>query len=234
MLEKLSLLVALAPLVACASQVDSSHQGTALAKIEGEIRNTRTQPLTSNGAEVVAVWLADSGSGDITVAESVDVSGSFPAQFSLSIYEPPMDTLLNDLGGVKIGLAFIIAGVPGTDYSDRASARAGMLGMEENHVLVYVPQDVPAGSRVSLLLRGTPTAGFHLYGVHKLTDAEREARSACIDELGPEPTLDELYSTCGGPSTSNDDLVPLATDLQTPLEINLVDDVSQIDGPNLN
>ena len=42
---RICLLAVLAPLVACASQVDSNHQGDALAKIAGSVRNTRTLPI---------------------------------------------------------------------------------------------------------------------------------------------------------------------------------------------
>src|SRR5262245_55226575 len=110
-----SLLVAVLPLAACASQVDSTHQGNALAKIAGEVRNTRTMPIPNVGAEVVVAWVNSSGSPDITAADSVEVEGTFPAQFTLSIFEPPQDALLNNWEGTKVGVAFIVAGVPGTD-----------------------------------------------------------------------------------------------------------------------
>lgn len=229
MFARLSLLALLAPLAACDSQVDSNHQGQALAKIGGSVRNARTAPIGA-GAEVVVVWQKSSGSPDLTGTESVEVQGSFPAQFMLSIYQPPPTNLLNDWSGVQVGVAYIIAGVDGTDYSDENAAEAGMLGMEVDHLLVYVPQDVPAGSDASILLRGTPTAGFHLYGVHKLTDTEKDTRRDCIDQLA-NPTLQNVYSQCGG-EASFDDFVPLSTDLSTPLNIDLVDDPSTIDVPN--
>ena len=229
MFRTLSLLLACTPLVACASQVDGDHQGTALAKLTGEVRNTRTMPIAGDNAEVSIVWVNSSGSPDVSVAESADVIGSFPAQFSLSIYEPPAMPLLNDWNGVKVGVALIVAGTSDLDWT--AGEPAGLLGMDENHLLVYVPQDVPAGSAASILLRGTPAAGFHIYGVHKLTDAESDSRRTCIEQLGPDPSMQEVYSQCGG-SDVFDDFVPLPTDLATPLEIDLVDDLDQIDPPN--
>ena len=224
------LLAVLAPLAACASQVDSSYQGDALAKISGSVRNTRTLPL-DKGAEVVVVWMNSSGTPDLTGVDSVEVQGSFPAQFALSIYEPPATPLLNDWYGVKVGVALVIAGVPGTDWSDRTQAKAGTLGAEVDHMLIYVPDGVPAGSAASIVLRGTPGPGFHLYGIHKLTDAERMARRDCVDGLDPNAPLEVIYSQCGG-SASFDDFVPLSTDLSTPLTIDLVDDPSTIDYPN--
>jgi len=228
-LKLCSLLVVLAPLAACDSQVDGDHQGDALATIAGSVRNTRSAPITD--AEVVVVWHKSSGSPDLTGADAVDVAGSFPAQFSLSIYTPPAAALLNDWNGVKVGVAYIVAGVPGTDYSSDDAAAAGLLGMEVDHLLVYLPEAVPAGSEASLILRGTPAAGFHLYGVRKLTDAEQDARAACVEGLGDGATLPQIFTQCGG-FPSFDDFVPTATDLATPLSIDLVDDVSQIDAPN--
>lgn len=229
MFARLSIVAALcAPLAACDSQVDSTHQGQALAKIGGAVRNARTLPLTSS-SEVVVVWQNSSGTPDLVGTESVEVEGSFPAKFTLSIYEPPAATLLNNWNGVRVGVAYIVAGVTGTDYSDDNAAEAGLLGMETDHLLVYVPEDVPANSDAALVLRSAPRAGFHVYGVHKLTDAEKDTRAACIDAL-PDPTISAVYTQCGG-EASFDDFMPQPTDLATPLNIDLVDDPSQIDVP---
>ncbi|HTL36720.1 MAG TPA: hypothetical protein VL326_26480 [Kofleriaceae bacterium] len=228
-LISLAALPLLATLAACDSQVDSDHQGTPLAKLTGSVGNTRTLPVTS-GAEVVAVWQKSSGSPDLTGVGSVEVEGSFPAQFTLSIYEPPDASLLNDWEGVHVGVALLVAGVPGTDYSNEHAAEAGLLGMEENHLLVYLPQAVPAGSAAAALLHGTPSAGFHLYNVGRISDAEKQQREDCINGLS-DPTVQQIYSQCGG-EPYFDDFVPTATDLATQLFIELVDDLSQIDIPN--
>ena len=217
----------LGSLAGCDSQVDAGHQGTALATLGGSVRNTRT--LATGDAEVVVLWHNSSGSPDLTGTDSVEVEGSFPAQFRLSIYQPPEVELLNDWNGVKFGVAYIIAATPGTDVSDDDAA--GLLGIDANHLLVYLPEDVPAGSEVATFLRGTPRAGFHIYGVHKLTDAEQQDRQLCEDGLGADATLDEIYSTCGG-AAYFDDFVPLDTDLDTNLEVELVDDIDDVDVPN--
>jgi len=49
----------------------------------------------------------------------------------------------------------------GSDYSGEDGV--GILGGEENHLVVYLPEAVPAGSDASFILHGTPAAGFHLY-----------------------------------------------------------------------
>lgn len=217
----------LGSLAGCASQVDADHQGTALATLGGSVRNART--VATGDAEVVVLWHNTSGSPDLTGTDSVEVEGSFPAQFTLSIYQPPAPELLNDWNGIKFGVAYIIAASPGTDVSDDDSA--GLLGIDANHLLVYLPQDIPAGSEVATLLRGTPRAGFHIYGVHKLSDAEQLERQQCEEGLGTSATMEQIYSTCGGAAWF-DDFVPLDTDLDTNLEVELVDDINDVDPPN--
>ncbi|MEO8704001.1 MAG: hypothetical protein ABI867_28380 [Kofleriaceae bacterium] len=222
-------LLALLTLAACDPQVDSDHQGTPLATISGSVRNARTaQP---DDAEVVVVWINTAGSPDLAVAESANVEGSFPAQFTLDMYEPPVDAVVNEFNGVRFAFAYIIAGVPGTDYTSDEAAEGGILGMEENHLLLYMPEAVPAGSDVSYLLHDAPAAGFHIYAVTRVTDEQREARRTCIDGLA-DPTFAEIYTLCGG--EPRNDFTPLATDLSTSLDITLVDSFDQIDPPDVD
>jgi hypothetical protein len=218
--------LSLLALAACDSQVDSEHQGEPLATIAGSVTSIRAAPPADS--EVVVLWVNSSGSPDLEGGDSVEVDGSFPAQFQLSMYEPPEDRLLNNFEGVKLGVAYIIAGVPGTDYSDDNAVETSLLGMEVDHFLVYVPEAVPAGSHAAFFLRDTPAAGFHLYRVHQLDEAEQEARRACIDAL-PDPTTEAVYTQCGG--TTFDDLSPEPDDLATPLDIQIVNDISEIDIP---
>lgn len=224
---RLGSLAILASLAACDSQVDADHQGTPLAKIGGSVRNTRTLP--TGDAEVVVLWQNTSGSPDIVAADSVEVDGSFPANFTLSIFEPPADTLLNDFNGVKVGVAYIVAGELGTSYD--SDDGAGVLGAEENHLLVYLPEAVPAGSDASYILHGEPAAGFHIYNMHKLSEQEETDRAACRDTLGDSAGIPELFETCGG-FPSFDDFVPTTTDLATPLDVELIDDLSDLELPN--
>ena len=188
MFHKLALVLALAPLVACATQPE---EGTALAELTGQVRNQRTQPIANATTDVALVWVNSSGTPDVSTTASVQVTGATPTQFQLSIYAAPGDAYLNDWEGVKVGVAYIVA-------YDPAQA---MIGVDDEHVLIYVPQNVPAGSAAAGVLHSTPSAGFHVYGVQKQID-----------------TFDKL--------------VPIATDLNTELEIELVDDAEELDPPN--
>jgi hypothetical protein len=220
-------LLLLSTLAACDSQVDGDHNGTALAKLAGSVANQRTAP--TGDADVVILWVNSSGSPDTVTAEKVPVEGNFPAEFQLSIFEPPPDSVLNDYPDhSRMGVAYIISASPDADLTDPGE---GVLGMDPNHLLVYVPEDIVAGSNVATVLRGTPTAGFHVYDVGHLTDAEKQTRQTCEDGLDGDATLQDLFDTCGGHPLF-DDFLPAATDLATPLEVDLVDDLDQLDIPN--
>src|SRR5215211_4703226 len=93
----MSKLLILALLTACDAQVDADHRGSALAALSGTIRNTRTLPVGE--AEVIALWYASTPVDDRTGSDAVEVAGSFPARFFLSVYEPPAADVLNDAPG---------------------------------------------------------------------------------------------------------------------------------------
>ncbi|MBA3396427.1 MAG: hypothetical protein H0T89_27600 [Deltaproteobacteria bacterium] len=221
--------LSLLSVAACDSQVDGEHQGTVLATLTGSVRTA--QPVATASAEVAVVWVVESGGYSLIGADTVEVEGSFPAQFQLSIFTPPSDDMLIDWEGMKFGVAYIVAGPAGNpDHTVTDS----WLGAELGRVLVYLPETPPLGSAVAGFLRGTPAPGFHLYDVHRLTEAERQDRFDCISDLfnadnSHMPTREEMYAACGG--TGRDELSMAASDLATPLDIELVDRVDFNDLP---
>jgi hypothetical protein len=213
LLSSLSLL----SLAACDAQVDADHQGTVLASLSGSMRTS--EPTTSTAAEVALVWAVPSGGISLVGGETVEVEGSLPAQFTLSIYEPPADELLTDWDGVRFGFAYIVADPAGREDH---TAWAEWLGAELDQVLVYLPEAAPAGSAVAGFL-DTPSAGFHLYDVRTLTEAERQAQFDCIEELHAQfpdrmPTRAEVYTFCG---SATNELTPSAGGLETMLDIEI-------------
>ncbi len=221
-------LLLLSLLAACDSQVDGDHNGTPLASLTGNVQNQRTGPIGSD-AEVVIVWMNSSGSPDVSAAETVPVTGNFPAAFELSIYEPPIDALINNYGDSKMGVALIVSANVDADLS--SDEGEGVLGMDPDHLLVYLPEDVAAGSTVATILRGTPKAGFHIYDVGHLTETEEQTRQECEDGLPENHSLQDLFAACAG-FPLFDDFLETPADLATPLEVDLVDDLDQLDVPN--
>ncbi len=214
------LLALLVPLAACDAQVDGDSQGTALARLQGNVSSARAD--TPVAADVAVIWRKWRGAGLISGGIE-PVEGRFPSEFSLSIYEPPPAAMLNTYldEGVQFAVAYIEAVEPGQTEFLYPAPQA--LGMDFDHLLVYVPADVRADSFVATFLHSAPSAGFHLYGAHHLTPEERSTRQACIYNGPSSPmTLPEIYERCGGDDYAVD-FVPLPSDLDTPLSVELVD-----------
>jgi hypothetical protein len=201
-------------LAACGSQVDSDHQGTVLARLAGTMHSS--DPGSSVQADVSVAWVIGSGGTSFVGADHVEVEGTLPSNFTLSVFTPPSDDMMFDWDGIKFGTAYIVSNPPGEDPQEWQR----WLGAEMDHVLVYLPASPPAGSDVAALLRGTPSAGFHLYNVHHISDAEFKERIDCRNTLPFAASLTDVIETCGG--TANDDLLPAPDDLNTLLSIGLV------------
>ncbi|MDQ3365207.1 MAG: hypothetical protein M3680_07250 [Myxococcota bacterium] len=202
------------PFAACDSQVDGGHKGEVLARLEGTMH--ATEPRPSVQADVSVVWVIGSGGTAFVGADHVEVEGTLPSSFQLSVFTPPSDEQMFEWDGIRFGTAFVAATPPGEDPQTWQQ----WLGTDMDHVLVYLPESPPADSDVAALLRGTPSPGFHLYSVDRVTEAERQERLACRNQLDFAATLPEVFAACGG--TANDDLIPLAADLDTLLSIEIV------------
>lgn len=217
---KLSPLVLLAA-AACDAQVDGDHQGQVLATLEGTMHSATPSP-SSVAIDVSVVWVIGSGGTSFVGSDKVEVEGSLPSSFSLSIFTPPTDDVMSDWDGIKFGAALVTVSPAGEDPERWQAWR----GVENDRVLVYLPESPPAGSAVAGLLAGTPSAGFHVYDVKRLTEAERQQRLDCSTQLfhslGYMPSRAEIFAACGG--TGSDELTLAADDLDTQLSIEIVDD----------
>jgi hypothetical protein len=214
-------LVCLVP--ACDSQVDGEHQGTVLATIQGSLETHRVSPLPQ--PEVALVWAQASQMGKLVEAERVSAEGLFP-QFKLSIYTPPPDDALDALDGDRFGVGLVVVGTPDTDYT----ARTGWKGVELQHVVMYLPAEPAEGSTLGGFLHGANTKGFHIFDVKRLTEPERQQRLACVNAIphnGGMLTQHEIFTQCGG--AGNDELTRSATDLDTLLDVAIVEDTGIVD-----
>jgi hypothetical protein len=224
------LIASLVVLAACDSQVDSNHQGEALVALKGSVTDQRSQPAAVP-AEIAVVYTVDGPSYDFAAGERVTVSSQFPAQFEIDIFEPPAPGLLNTFeGGQRVAIGLVMAVKPGTQLDSEEALAGGFLGLDPNHMLVYFENPVVAGSRLSDLFHGPADAGFHIFDVKRLTEAEIAARKACEESLtengAPES---EIYAQCGG-HWYWDDLV--LAPAGTSLEVDLVDGIESVDFPN--
>ncbi|HEY6036632.1 MAG TPA: hypothetical protein VIV58_20285 [Kofleriaceae bacterium] len=217
------LLLLLVPLAACASQVDSNHQGDVIATMHGSLTSARTSPLPS--PEVSLVWLKPSEMSRISGAEHVEAQG-LVSQFTLSVYSPPPDDILESnaiLENRPIGMGLVVVGSTTTDFTDETQWR----GADLDHMLLYFPEAPPADSVLTAFLHGAaaPTAGFHLYTVTRLTEAEQQQRLDCLNALPHEGmSLDwaRIFRECRG--AGNDELDPAPADLDTLLDASVIED----------
>ena len=197
----------------CGSQVDSDHQGEVLATLNGSMNSTEVPSPTR--ASVAVVWAIGSAGTKMAGADFVDVEGSLPSNFTLDIFTPPADEFMREVDGLAFGAAFIAA--VRTDQDPKLWQQ--WLGVENDHVLVYLPETPPKDSTLAALLHGEPTKGFHIYRRYRPTEAERDARTQCMAMTGGD--LNKIYRVCGG-DNSNDDLLPTDLDVETLLSITLV------------
>jgi hypothetical protein len=216
------LLMTLPVVAACASQVDGDHQGEVIATMRGSLSSSRTSPLPD--PEVSLVWLKPSEMSRISGAEHVEAEG-LVSQFTLSIYSPPPDDILEMLAFLEnrpIGMGLVVVGSTETDFTNKTEWR----GADLDHMVLYFPEAPPADSALTAFLHGPPpTAGFHLYTVKRLTEEERQQRLACVNALprdGMSFDWAQVYRECRG--AGNDELDPAPEDLDTLLSAEVIED----------
>lgn len=219
---KAKLLLLTLPLAACASQVDGDHQGEVIATMHGSLSSTRTSPLPE--PEVSLVWLKPSEMSRISGAEHVVAEG-LVSQFTLSIYSPPPDDILEMNGLLEnrpFGMGLVVVGSTTSDFTDKTQWR----GADLDHMVLYFPEAPPADSVLTAFLHGpAPTAGFHLYTVTRLTEEQRQQRLACVNALPHQGmTFDwaQVYRECRGAGNDELDLAP--EDLDTLLGAEVIED----------
>jgi len=214
---------ALALLVSgCGAQVDRSYPGEPLFELRGQVKNAMTTTPTTT-AHATLLWHSGGGH-DVKMGEYVEVANTFPSSFTLDVYLPPPSEVLLDFSGERMALAFIAATDAALENIEYADDK-GVLGLAEQYVLVYIEKDLAEGSRLATLLHSAPKAGYHLYQVVSLTDAEHQAMLDCWDAA----TTDQERQACG---SFDDRLMP--ADAAATISIRLVDDYDDMDVPCLD
>ncbi|WP_437981117.1 hypothetical protein [Sorangium sp. So ce117] len=183
-------------LAACGDpQVGSEYPGEALLTVEGTIVNEQGVAPTGP-VDAVLVWNTQ---GDVeNFPVETPVTGSFPASFTLSIHAPPQESALNDFSefGVvdtRVGIATVEAAL------DEASAGEGTsLGVDEDHVIVYVESQMAEGSFWSNLLGGPLSPGFHVMDVFSREGAVDAELQAAFDACDAAATTEAEHNACAG------------------------------------
>jgi hypothetical protein len=153
---------------ACAPQADTKYRGDPLARLHGRVETSATAGSTPLAAALIWSQIAPNADAKASVARprlgtSVPVSGQFPAEFTLDVYEPPPAGALftcfpeNPAAG-RMGTASVRA------IRDGASPSSGspfdFYGDVKDVLVVYVDADLPAQSACP---GGALTKGYHLF-----------------------------------------------------------------------
>ena len=197
----------LASVAGCSSQADTSYRGEALASLTGNVSVSSTNPPTSPlpALEAALAWNGTSpGSGKVVtgpsrqrVGTSVPVSGTFPAQFELQIYDPPPAEALfpcsSDGTAGQFAQANVAAIPQGSALVDIENV--DFYGEITDYYLAYADQDIPAGT----ICQGgnAVTKGYHLYHYVETPDIPGCVRQAPDDTScnGPYPYTEVPFNT---------------------------------------
>jgi hypothetical protein len=105
MTGRFTVMIATAGLAACGSMANDGYHGEPLAKLQGTVESHLDNPPADVGAAVIwmpsSTYMLEHGDGRVwnmaTAAgfgTLVDVTGSFPASFAITLYEPPPELAL--------------------------------------------------------------------------------------------------------------------------------------------
>lgn len=187
--------VCLAVLAGCAAQVDSHYRGEPLAVLQGAVV-AQEVPLGDHVAPMLG-WYGfglpdeDKRQESPSILQEAEVTGAFPNQFSLRLYEPPpAEAMLEDEDGLQIAIAYIFAVRTDRDWSvgwDRSDGDKPdwYAGGAANYMVMYLSQALTPGSKGARLFGDTLAAGFHIVELSEWTPEENAQRQACDD---PEQT----------------------------------------------
>lgn len=182
-------------LAGCDSQVDPDYRGEPLATVHGSVAAESQAPAAG---DAVLVWQNPAGSPDLAIGVSTPVTGSFPASFTMPIYEPPPEAAViyspEDTGDDRVAVGIIAMIKHGADLATLQSNDDAVLGMCEDHVVVYIENEIQAGGLWEKLLNGRPAPGYHLMEVVRKTPAELEAIQACNEAY--ENAINACYEAC--------------------------------------
>lgn len=168
----LSCLVAL---TGCGTQVTEDYPGEALANVQGTLL-VGDAPAPTGGLDVGIIYgvPGEDGDSDRFGGYSVEVTGDFPAQFDLALYEPPPPDALFPISegersteDFNLAIGLIVTGDPGSLTDPQNVQPTGMFdglrGAAARHMLIYVDRDVPSDHVFAQQFTGGAiTAGYHL------------------------------------------------------------------------
>ncbi len=202
-------------LIGCSPLVGPNYKGVPLATYSGEVHANGNASVGPTDAAIV--WFQDSGRDGHArpiIAERIAVEATFPARFTLQIFEPPPPNsfLLGAAPGARVAGGYIIAIDANAPDVIR---RQDIKGMTFTHMVLYVA-DVASLSLIRLRLpdpNGRLKVGYNLIAY---VDTPEEAalistcRSRVVEDWDEEDCADacddseSCLAVCdAGPQASN-------------------------------
>lgn len=185
-------------LVGCSGGlVDASYRGEPLFSVRGQVLQVQDIALTEHPVRVALFW-SPTGQTDLDPTQlseqpAVAVGISFPAAFTLNVFEPPAEAQMRP-DGTAIGVVLV--------YQDRngdGQLNAGeLIGGASDRAIVYTREGVPAAASPT---RDALQPGFQLV---RVPSSCGEATS-CVLPLGAGCASD---ADCQGGRCFDDDLFP--------------------------
>ncbi|MET0411007.1 MAG: hypothetical protein ABW217_06910 [Polyangiaceae bacterium] len=196
----------------CSGQVDSDYRGES-PDVAATLDIDPRQKLEGDTA-IALIWeLMSPRAFDLgqPFGDFVSVTPKSATTFRINVIQPPTPELLVDVvDGNALAVAKLLwVHVDAPSFAPAPAGAYSILGAAENHVLVYVRDDVAVDSETARFLHDTPAAGYHIYELDRA-----ELVPPCETRSWREGDCDQVESTC-----ARDVLLPTPDDLRTSVPI---------------
>jgi hypothetical protein len=197
-----------AAVLGCDAQQPPGYMGDALITLHG-LATVPVPQTTPPPAKVVVIW-GDVGAMFAPWGAAVNLTGSFPESFRLELYDPPTEDRLflpsvafptgyyDPALESRIAVARIMAVKQSSDPSTFILSN-DVVGGAEDRTVVYVEDDIAAGTAGAAYFGGPVSAGYHVANI--ATGDASNADSAAIKQCQNQAADLAAWKACGSYST---------------------------------
>jgi hypothetical protein len=188
--------LALLALGACQAQATSEYLGQPLITLNGQIVSSGALPPL----EAAMLWQQGPPptADDLELATLAPVQTGFPATFTLHLYLPPPEAARlhfanHEARYARANAAAVPFGIASTQLSDLPSSGNPSYGIDPSHWVLWLEDDVAAGSITEWWLGAALKKGFHLVDVAAFNSQCQTpaALSSCAAELVSRGAIDD-------------------------------------------
>ncbi|NUP09696.1 MAG: hypothetical protein HOW73_26930 [Polyangiaceae bacterium] len=180
---------------ACDPQTGDAYKGEPLATLEGKIQVADDATPPDEAAVAAIVWHTFYENDGEATSEAVDVGGTFPADFTLQLFEPPPPEAFNEWsegsGDPHLFAIGYIGVLPQSALAltDQQAVWEVAYGVESNFMITYADEFV-AEEQTEGVFPGGVQPGYQLWSVVYVDNSAAEACwepfNECIEPCGEE------------------------------------------------